>query len=62
MKNHPDTEGFWMDYKNKVAALAPGGFIKKSELDRVMYYYINDLSVEDCAAFLKSKRRQELMG
>jgi len=62
MKNHPDTPGFWMDYKVKVAEQLPGKFIKKGELDRVMYNYINNASVDDCVAFIKNMRRQELLG
>ena len=61
MKNHPDTADFWMDYKRRVAELLPGQFVKKSELDRVMYHYINDFSVEECATFIKGKRREALM-
>ena len=62
MKNHPDTEGFWMDYKLKVADQLPGKFIKKGELDRVMYHYINGISIDECVTFVKDQRRKELLG
>lgn len=61
MKNHPNTPGFWMDYRDKVAEQLPGKIIKKGELDRLMCNYINDVSVEDCVAFIKNRRREELM-
>jgi hypothetical protein len=58
MKQHPNTPGFWMDYKLKVAKQLRGEYIKKGELDRVMYCYINDISVDDC---VKDLHRRELM-
>lgn len=60
-KVHPDTEGFWMDYKYKVAERLPGKFIKKGELDRVMYHYINDFTVEECAAWVLNERKRALL-
>ena len=58
---HPNTPGFWLEYRDKVAALLPGQIIKKRELEQVMSYYINDHSPEDCATDLKAIRKQALL-
>lgn len=60
-KDHPDTSGFWLDYRDRVAANLPGGIIRKGELDRLMNFYINDKTVDECVAWVIEQRKQALL-
>lgn len=61
MKNHPNTPGFWMDFRDRVALQLPGAIIKRGELDRLMCFYINGHSPEECVEWVKQKRKEALM-
>lgn len=60
-KQHPNTPGFWLDYRDKVAAKLPNQIIKKGELDRIMTFYINDHDIDECVAWIIQQRRNALL-
>lgn len=57
----PNTPGFWMEYRDLVAGLLPNGIIKKGELDRLMCFYINGQSVDECVEWIKQQRKKALL-
>lgn len=61
MKIHPDTPGFYMEFKYKVGELV-GRPLKKREVEQTMTDYIHSRSVEECAGGIKDTARRELMG
>lgn len=60
MKSHPNTPGFYLEFKYTVGELV-GRPLKKREVEKTMYYYINDMSPEDCAKDIQRTARQDLM-